>query len=62
MREVFKAALKEYDDEELGIVRLRNPWCNVYQEAMFLRNVQYQLVCYASFSMSFLIEADLPTL
>lgn len=29
MREVYKAALKEYNDEELGIVRLRNPWSNV---------------------------------
>ncbi len=29
MREVYKAALKEFNDEELGIVRLKNPWSNV---------------------------------
>ena len=29
MREVYKAAIKEYNDEELGIVRLKNPWSNV---------------------------------
>lgn len=29
MREVYKAALKEFNDEELGIVKLKNPWSNV---------------------------------
>lgn len=29
MREVYKSALKEYNDEELGIVKLKNPWTNV---------------------------------
>ena len=29
MREVYKAALKEFNDEELGIVKLKNPWRNV---------------------------------
>lgn len=29
IREVYKAALKEYNDEEQGIVRLKNPWSNV---------------------------------
>lgn len=29
MREVYKAALKEFNDEERGVIRLKNPWCNV---------------------------------
>jgi len=29
IREVYKAAMKEYNDEERGIVRLKNPWGNV---------------------------------
>ena len=29
MREVYKAALKEFNDEELGITKLKNPWTNV---------------------------------
>ena len=29
LREVYKAAMKEYNDEEQGIARLKNPWCNV---------------------------------
>ena len=29
MRQVYKAALKEFNDEELGIVKLKNPWSNV---------------------------------
>ena len=29
MREVYKAALKEFNDEELGIVKIKNPWGNV---------------------------------
>ena len=29
MREVFKAAMKEYNDEEAGYIRIKNPWCNV---------------------------------
>ena len=29
MREVYKAAMKEFNDEELGIVKLKNPWTNV---------------------------------
>lgn len=29
MREVYKSALKEFNDEERGIVKLRNPWTNV---------------------------------
>lgn len=29
MREVYKSALKEFNAEERGIVKLRNPWCNV---------------------------------
>ncbi|MEE1080415.1 MAG: site-specific integrase [Bacteroidales bacterium] len=26
IREVFKAAMKEYNDEELGIIKIKNPW------------------------------------
>jgi hypothetical protein len=29
IREVYKAALKDFNDEELGIVKLKNPWGNV---------------------------------
>lgn len=29
MREVYKAAMKEYNDEELGLVKFKNPWANV---------------------------------
>ena len=29
MREVYKAAMKEFNDEELGIIKLKNPWTNV---------------------------------
>ncbi len=29
IREIFKAAMKEFNDEEQGIVKLKNPWCNV---------------------------------
>ena len=29
MREVYKAAIKEFNDEEQGIVKLKNPWKNV---------------------------------
>ena len=29
IREVYKAALKEFNDEEQGIARLKNPWGNV---------------------------------
>ena len=29
MREVYKAAMKEFNDEERGIIKLRNPWGNV---------------------------------
>ena len=29
LREVYKKAMKEFNDEEQGIVRLKNPWCNV---------------------------------
>ena len=29
LREVYKAALKEFNDEELGLIRLKNPWGNV---------------------------------
>ena len=29
MREVYKAAMKEFNDEELGITKLKNPWTNV---------------------------------
>ena len=29
MREVYKAAMKEFNDEELRIVRLKSPWGNV---------------------------------
>jgi len=29
MREVYKAAMREFNDEEQGIVRLKNPWSNV---------------------------------
>ena len=29
IREIYKAAMKEYNDEEQGIARLKNPWCNV---------------------------------
>ena len=29
MREVFRSDLKEYNDEERGIVKLMNPWVNV---------------------------------
>lgn len=29
IREIYKAAMKEYNDEEQGIVKLKNPWCNV---------------------------------
>lgn len=29
MREVYKAAMREYNDEEQGIVRLKNPWTKV---------------------------------
>lgn len=29
MREVYKAALKDYNDEELGLIKLKNPWSNV---------------------------------
>ena len=29
MREVYRAAMKEFNDEELGIIRLKNPWGNV---------------------------------
>ena len=29
MREVYKAAMREFNDEEQGIVKLKNPWNNV---------------------------------
>ncbi|MBP3839000.1 MAG: phage integrase SAM-like domain-containing protein [Prevotella sp.] len=29
MREVYKAAMREFNDEEQGIVKLKNPWTNV---------------------------------
>ena len=29
IREIYKAALKEFNDEELGIIKLKNPWKNV---------------------------------
>ena len=29
MREVYKAAIREFNDEERGIVKLKNPWKNV---------------------------------
>ena len=29
MREVYKAAMKEYNNEEQGFIRLKNPWGNV---------------------------------
>ena len=29
MREVYKAAMREFNDEEKGIVKLKNPWTNV---------------------------------
>ena len=29
IREIYKAAMKEYNDEEQGIAKLKNPWCNV---------------------------------
>lgn len=29
IREVFKAAFKEFNDEELGIIKIKNPWGNV---------------------------------
>ena len=29
IREVYKAAIKEFNDEELGIVKIKNPWGNV---------------------------------
>ena len=29
MREVYKAAMREFNDEEQGIVKLKNPWSNV---------------------------------
>lgn len=29
MREIYKAAMKEFNDEELGIKKLKNPWANV---------------------------------
>lgn len=29
MREVYKAAIREFNDEERGIIKLRNPWSNV---------------------------------
>lgn len=29
IREAYKAAMKEYNDEERGIIRLKNPWGNV---------------------------------
>lgn len=29
IREIFKAAIKEYNDDELGIVRIKNPWKNI---------------------------------
>lgn len=29
MREVYKAARREFNDEELGIIKLKNPWTNV---------------------------------
>ena len=29
MREVYKAAMREFNDEEQGIARLKNPWGNV---------------------------------
>ena len=29
LREVYKAAMREYNDEERGIVKLKNPWKNV---------------------------------
>lgn len=29
IREVYKAALKEFNDEELGIIKIKNPWGNV---------------------------------
>ena len=29
MREVYKAAIRDFNDEELGIVKLKNPWAKV---------------------------------
>ena len=29
MREVYKAVMKEFNDEELGITKFKNPWTNV---------------------------------
>lgn len=29
MREVYKAAIREFNDEELGIIKLNNPWAKV---------------------------------
>ena len=29
LREVYKAAIREFNDEERGIIKLRNPWSNV---------------------------------
>lgn len=29
IREVFKAAMKEYNDEELGIIKIKNPWSKI---------------------------------
>lgn len=29
MREVYKAAMREFNDEEQGIIKLKNPWNNV---------------------------------
>ncbi|MBQ9170742.1 MAG: site-specific integrase [Bacteroidaceae bacterium] len=29
LREVYKAAMKEFNDEERGIVKIKNPWSNV---------------------------------
>lgn len=29
MREVYKAALRDFNDEELGVLKIKNPWSNV---------------------------------
>ena len=63
IREVYKAALKEFNDEEQGIARLKNPGEMLqFPEVTYPKNGQFLQVCYESSSMSFLIEVDLPIL
>ena len=64
IREIYKAAMKEYNDEEQGIAKLKNPWCNVVipRSDTFQKNVLFRQVCCVSSLMSSQTEADLPIL